>query len=242
MKRLPLTRRPYGAKRILEIGGGHAPYEGVTHAVDKYPDDNTQRADSLHIAPGVEFRQGDLESIPFDASPKFDFLYASHVLEHVAHPERAVGEINRVAHRGYLETPSPLREQVACPVPFDAVSDFHILYCWTAAQADTIHVLKKSAASVNDFCDCEDGKLAQRLSVLRRQKGLDVEPLLPREAKTTRLYFKTPLRLQTHSSFGEACRSGACAFGSAGKVRRWSGFPRYLISKRFKRLRSALSP
>ena len=34
MKELPLVRRPYFANRILDIGGGHNPFRGVTHVLD----------------------------------------------------------------------------------------------------------------------------------------------------------------------------------------------------------------
>src|SRR3954470_11635902 len=88
MKALPLHQRPYFCRRILEVGGGHAPYAGVTHAVDKFPGDNTQRAGDLKLPEGVTFREGDLESIPFGPE-KFDFIYVSHVFEHVRDPRKA---------------------------------------------------------------------------------------------------------------------------------------------------------
>lgn len=241
MKKLPLHKRPLFSKRILEVGGGHAPYQGVTHAVDKFPGDNSQRAGSMVVERGVTFKEGELEAIPFEASPKFDFIYASHVLEHVVSPAKAVSEMNRVANKGYIETPSPLREQIACPIPFDRDSDFHTLYCWTSPRdLNTLHVIKKSAANVGEFCDCPDGKLAHFLFRMRREKGFDVEPLLPRDAKTTRLYFSGEVRLVEHDSFRAACKKGRCGYVNAQIARSWAGPLLSLTSSRFKRLRNLL--
>ena len=243
MKRLPFFRRPFLARSVLEVGGGHNPFTGVTHAVDKFPSDNSQRAGNLVLARNVEFREGDLESIPFTVTAQFDFLYASHVFEHVINPDKAVDEINRVARRGYLETPSPLREQISCPYPFDEQNDFHTLFCWAdSAQANTFYVVRKSASRLGEFCDCESGRLAKNLFQLRKEKGQDIEPLLPQNSKTTRIYFRTPLRLILFTDFVVACLAGHCAYATVSVVRRWSSFPFFLISNRFSQLRLMILP
>jgi len=46
----------------------------------------------------------DIEALPF-ADQSFDFVYTSHVVEHVTDPTRALGELMRVAPRGYIECP-----------------------------------------------------------------------------------------------------------------------------------------
>lgn len=240
MKRLPPHQRPYFAKTILEIGGGHDPYVGVTHAVDKYPGDNAQRAGDMKVAAGVVFKEGDLEAIPFSPESKFDFVYASHVLEHVNNPQKAAQEINRVARKGYIATPSPLREQIACPFPFDAASDFHTFYCWTNAQPNTIHVTKKVADRVGEYCDCPNGKLGQYLFFLQRKRGYDLEPMMPRTSKETAIFFDSPLEVVVHTDFISACKKGACAFASAQSVVQRTSFPSNLISRRFRKLGEVL--
>lgn len=240
MKKLPLHKRPYFAKRILEVGGGHNPYVGVTHAVDKFPHDNTQRGDDLLVLESVEFRQGDLEEIPFTGNQEFDFLYASHVFEHLIHPEKAVSEINRVAKRGYIETPSPLREQIACPIPFDEAGDFHTLFCWSGKDSNEIHVIKKTAQRLGEFCSCRFGKAAQSLFRLAREEKIDLEPLMPGVSKETRVYFHRPLTLVLHGDFKSACEGGACAYESVRYVRTYSTFPGILLAKRFRVLRNTL--
>jgi SAM-dependent methyltransferase len=238
MKKLPLWRRPFGAKRILEVGGGHDPYAGVTHAVDKFPGDNAQRGGDFKLPGGADFFHGDLESLPFGPMESFDYVYASHVFEHVGDPEKAVREINRVAKRGYIETPSPLREQLACPIPYDP-QDFHTLFVWSTPG--TLHCLRKSQEVIGQFPDTPAGRIARALFRIHREEGMDLEPLLPRAAKTTMLHFDRGLKLLRHESFHAAAREGFCAYEeSIGALLRNLRYPLVLRSKRLRRLRSAL--
>jgi SAM-dependent methyltransferase len=241
MKRLPLWRRPFFARRVLEIGGGHDPFADVTHAVDKFPGDNTQRAGDMLLAKGVVFTEGDLEAIPFPDEPKFDFLYASHVLEHVHSPQKAISEINRVAKRGYLETPSPLREQLICSFPFENVIDFHTLFCWSGPESNQIHVIRKSEKTVGNFCTCENGKTAKILFTLKREKKIDVEPFMPGKSKTTLLYFNGEIQLLEHEDFESACGQGYCGYGEARIIRKRLIPPFYLFSGRARKLKSFLT-
>lgn len=239
MKKLPLWRRPWGAKRIVEVGGGHAPFSGVTHSVDKYPEDNTQRGGNFSLPKGSKFFQGDLESMPFPPGTRFDFLYASHVFEHVENPQKAGDEINRVAQKGYLETPSPLREQIACPIPFDSKNDFHLYFCWSSPNA--MHFVRKSASTIGQFPNNKNGELAQALYQIQRKENVSLEPLLPRPAKTTSLYFSSPLKIFLHDDFHAAAASGFCAYEESIAHLKWHlSFPLYLRSPRFRTLRKLL--
>ena len=62
------------------------------------------RAPFKHID-GKPVYQCSIENLPF-ADSEFDFVYCSHVLEHVDNPEAACRELMRVAKRGYIETPT----------------------------------------------------------------------------------------------------------------------------------------
>jgi len=252
MKRLPIHRRiwsilhPFAKQRVLEIGGGHDPYGGVTHALDKFPHDNSQRAGDLVLGKGIEFFQGDLEDIPFRSDHKFDFTYISHVFEHVLDPKKAIGEINRVCTRGYLETPSPIREQIASLPEFRAFygaspdqENFHHFFCW--GSGSVLRVIPKTEATLWKYCGCRDGLVAREL-VGRAAWRADLEILLPRMAKTTKLYFKAPIQLVVYPDFESACRDGYCAYSSSiGSARFWASWPLRLLSKRFGTLRSLLA-
>ena len=240
MKRLSLLRRPFFAKRVIEIGGGHDPFAGVTHAVDKFPQDNTQRAGDIVMVKGASFTEGDLEAIPFPDKPKFDFLYASHVLEHVQSPQKAIAEINRVARRGYLETPSPLREQIICSYPFENIIDFHTLFCWSGYESNQIHAIRKSEKTVGNFCSCENGMVAKILFDLRRQKNFDVEGPMPGRSKTTHLYFNGKIDLLEHMDFAAACEKGFCGYREVRYIRKRLIPPFYLFSRRSRGLKGFL--
>ena len=241
MKKLPLWRRPWGAKKILEVGGGHDPYAGVTHAVDKFPQDNGQRGGDYVLPSGAKFFLGDLENLPFPKGETFDFFIGSHVFEHVANPSRAAEEINRVAKAGYIETPSPLREQLACPIPFNAADDFHTLFCWSSPGF--LNVIRKSDHTIGEFPKNRAGHIAFSLFRLQREKGMDLEPLLPRSVKTTKLFFDAGFKLREFSSFREAAKAGCCAFeGSVAELERSLSFPFYLRSRRLQKLKKILDP
>ncbi len=242
MKTLPWHQRPRGARRILEIGGGHDPYAGVTHAVDKFPTDNSHRGGALVVGEGVEFRKGDLESIPYSAEERFDFIYVSHVLEHVDSVNRAIAEINRVASAGYIETPSPLREQIASQIPYRKGVDIHTQFVWKMQiETAVLHSIAKSDATLGEFCDCEEGRFARLLTEAGRRDVAGVEAMLPGVAKTTRLFFREPIRSVVHASFREACAAGACGYVSAREVRRWASWPHRWTAARFRRLNVFLS-
>jgi SAM-dependent methyltransferase len=93
--------------KVLDIGSGNNPLSFATHLADlAVDDDHYGRAGSpfKHID-GKPVFNCPVESMPF-ADNEFDFVYCSHVLEHVADPERACRELMRVGKRGYVETPT----------------------------------------------------------------------------------------------------------------------------------------
>ena len=54
---------------------------------------------------------GDCQTLPFK-DKIFDYVIASHVLEHTDNPEACLDELSRVSKRGYIETPSLLWEKL----------------------------------------------------------------------------------------------------------------------------------
>lgn len=239
MKKLPFLKRPIFSKRILEVGGGHDPYQGVTHSVDKFPESNSQRATDLFVPKGVIFKEGELENIPFREEP-FDFIYASHVFEHVSDPKKAASEINRIAKKGYIETPAPIWEQMSCPVPYDREKDFHTLFVWTADG--NLYAVPKNENTTFSFCNCENGKLAQLLASVHRKGSVNIERLLSNKVKTTKLYFSTPISFEEFDAFQSACDRGCCAYAKVSLVREsLLTLLTSVFSTRAKKLRSVLT-
>lgn len=88
---------------VLDVGSGNDPHPRADVLVDKFVQDDRERQHRLVAdRPMVG---GDLEALPFKDGA-FDFVIASHVLEHVTDPAKAAAELQRVAKRGYVETPS----------------------------------------------------------------------------------------------------------------------------------------
>lgn len=88
---------------VLDVGSGNDPHPRADILCDKFVRDDFEREGRLVIdRPLVG---GDLEALPF-RDKSIDFVIASHVLEHVIDPGRAIDELMRVAKAGYIETPS----------------------------------------------------------------------------------------------------------------------------------------
>ncbi len=209
-------RRPWFAKRVLEIGAGHLPYQGVTHIVDKFPEDEKNaagaRSGNLWVPNGMEFYEGEFENLPFSDLDKFDYLYARHVFEHVIDPEAAVREINRLVTRGYIETPSPVYEMLCCSYPFSS-QDVHFWFVWSNSKRNELHVVKKTQQTVAEFSSSKFGRLSEILTQTKRVDPQRVpDRLLPNLAKTTRLFFNGPIKLTIHKNFEEALAQGEDAF------------------------------
>lgn len=102
------AKLPKDAK-VLDIGSGSNPWFRSNVLFEKYPDDDTERGGSL-VRDGRKIVFGDAEDLPF-ADKEFDFVYCSHVAEHIEDIEAFFREIQRVGKAGYIETPNYLFEQ-----------------------------------------------------------------------------------------------------------------------------------
>jgi len=98
-------------ERVLDIGSGHLPFPFATDLADfAIEDNNYGRAGvPFKYIEGKPVYQCSVESMPFE-DKEFDFIYCSHVLEHVECPEKACKELMRVGKRGYIETPSKAKD------------------------------------------------------------------------------------------------------------------------------------
>ncbi|MCK5536245.1 MAG: class I SAM-dependent methyltransferase [Bacteroidales bacterium] len=90
--------------KVLDIGSGGEPFEYATTLLDKFPEKTQHRYNKLKTN-GLKFIKGDVQELPFE-DKSFDFIYCSHVLEHVEEPQKALDEILRVGKKGYIEVPT----------------------------------------------------------------------------------------------------------------------------------------
>jgi len=91
--------------KVLDIGGGHNPFFRADFIVDFDLTDGAHR-DGQTIPPDLRERyiSADIHKLPFE-DKSIDFVYCSHVMEHVHDPETACRELMRVGKRGFIETP-----------------------------------------------------------------------------------------------------------------------------------------
>ena len=93
---------------VLDIGFGGWPFKRANHLADKYPDKTTHRVEAL-AHDRRPFLEVDLQCLPF-SDRAYDFVFCSHVLEHVDNPGQAIRELMRVGRRGYIEVPTRLSD------------------------------------------------------------------------------------------------------------------------------------
>ena len=87
---------------MLEIGAGGNPYPRANVLLDAY-EDTVERREKL-LVNDRPLVLGFAENLPF-RDKSFDFIIASHVLEHSKDPEAFIKELMRVGKAGYIETP-----------------------------------------------------------------------------------------------------------------------------------------
>ena len=97
--RLPIARDAL----VLEVGSGDSPCPRSDVLLDLTLE-NHERVGG-HTVVDRPFVLGTVERLPF-RDKAFDYVIAFHVLEHTADPVALLGELQRVARGGYIETPS----------------------------------------------------------------------------------------------------------------------------------------
>ena len=89
--------------KILDIGCGYTANKYSTHIAD------TQ--DFSNLYKDKKFTHIKEKKLPF-ADKEFNFIIASHVLEHVEDIEYFIKELERVANSGYIEVPTRLEDNL----------------------------------------------------------------------------------------------------------------------------------
>jgi ubiquinone/menaquinone biosynthesis C-methylase UbiE len=95
---------------ILDVASGHYPFPRATILSERYLGDTLDRKEALtrDARPMVVL---DIHHLPFKAK-SVDYIYCSHVLEHIEDPERACAELMRVGKAGYIETPTLMKDSL----------------------------------------------------------------------------------------------------------------------------------
>jgi len=95
---------------VLEIGSGGNPYYRANVLCDSIIGDTAQRfSQKLVVDRPMVISSG--EKLPFKDGV-FDFVIASHVLEHSKDPVKFISEMQRVGRAGYVEVPDAFMERL----------------------------------------------------------------------------------------------------------------------------------
>ena len=88
---------------VLDIGCGYKPHDSATVICDVQ--------DFSKLYKDKKFVRLNEKSLPFK-DQEFDFVIASHVLEHVEDPKFFIKELERVSVKGYIELPTILEDNL----------------------------------------------------------------------------------------------------------------------------------
>lgn len=94
---------------VLDVGSGDGPFARANVLCDKFISETENRIGPILI--DRPFIAADIMSLPFKTK-SFNYIFCSHVLEHVDDPEKAMNELMRVGQKGYIETPSEFLEKI----------------------------------------------------------------------------------------------------------------------------------
>jgi hypothetical protein len=126
-----------GTDLVLDVGAGGNPFPRSDVLMDRLTGAEHRCGESMMIDRPTVF--GDASKMPFK-DKAFDFVIASHILEHLAEPEIFIKELQRVGKAGYIETPNAL---------FERLFPYHI-HCLEILEKDGVLHIHKKRGPVED--------------------------------------------------------------------------------------------
>lgn len=131
---LPVT----GEGLVLDVGSGGKPYPRSDVLLDRMTGSEYRCGAAMMIDRPTVF--GNAQKMPFK-DKAFDFVIASHLLEHIADPEVFLQELSRVGKAGYIETPNVIFERLH---PYT-------IHCLEVIAVDQILYIHKKQRPVEDI-------------------------------------------------------------------------------------------
>ncbi len=137
--------------KVLDIGPGSDPHPRADVLLELNVDAETlaaQRGYTSELKTDKKVVYYDGGEFPF-ADQEFDYTICSHVLEHVPNLEQFMGELFRVAPRGYVEYPLAYYDYLYN-------IDEHLNLLKFDSRHNTLVCLTKSQTNLNDFKPIQD--------------------------------------------------------------------------------------
>ena len=136
--------------KVLEVGPGSTPHHRANEFLEyRYRDLETAISQRGSVPTNPEFGQRKVTYYEGGRFPfldnEFNYVIASHVVEHTPDPKSFMAEVFRVGGgRGYVEIPLPPYEYL-----FDL--DVHLSYVWFDEVIRELRYVKKQRAIVDEF-------------------------------------------------------------------------------------------
>lgn len=134
--------------RVLEIGPGGTPHSRADVFLDLDPklyknsdEAAWQRGKAAPLQTEKPVIYYDGKRFPFKTG-EFDYIIATHVLEHVPDVDQFLAEVFRVGKMGYIEYPT---------IYYDYVYDIPVHVNFLKKHGDTIYWMKKSESGIMKF-------------------------------------------------------------------------------------------
>lgn len=131
---------PAGNGLVLDVGSGGRPYPRSDVLLDRLTGSEHRCGEDMMID-GRAAVFGDAKKMPFK-DKAFDFVIASHILEHISEPEVFIKELQRIGKAGYIETPNAIFERL----------DPHSIHCLEVVSINgKLRIHKKSQGLEDPF-------------------------------------------------------------------------------------------
>ncbi len=174
-------------------------------------DQGSQRGGNRLIVPrSAKLIVGNAIALPF-RSGSFDYVYASHILEHVDAPGWACSEIMRVGSAGYIETPSPLLEQgLALREKGPAKNWIHKWLVFSPAP-NVLVFEPKTLETITEFCSCSEGQFMK--DFYASLDWNEAQHCFRRKAKNTFFYWRSSFWVEVRDRTVDCKKDGrGCRF------------------------------
>ena len=124
---------------VLDVGSGGDPYPRADVVLDRLTGAQHRCGEAMTIDRHAVY--ADACEMPFK-DKSFDFIVASHILEHMSDPDKFLRELMRVGKAGYIETPNAIFERLY-PYEIHCLEILHI--------KNRLLIRKKERALGDDF-------------------------------------------------------------------------------------------
>ena len=134
--------------KVLDIGCGYTP--------NKYATEIADQQDLSSFYKGRKFIKINEKVLPFQ-DKEFDFVIASHVIEHVQDFEFFLKELERISNKGYIELPSRLGDNLV----FENVKDHIWWFVYDDLKKELIVSLKNQM--IEPFLSVATAKILEKI-------------------------------------------------------------------------------